>query len=45
VLCGLQAPCSNHELVDVEVKAGESVKADPTDWKTLPGSLPPFPLP
>ena len=44
VRCGLRASCSDHTLIDVIVRAGETVRAiDVTDWYGPTDSFPPRP--
>jgi hypothetical protein len=44
VRCGLQASCSDHTLVDVVVRAGETVRdIEVSDWYGPTGSFPPRP--
>ncbi len=44
VLCGLLATCTDHTLVDVEVKAGKDTPSiNPGDWYAPAGSFPAMP--
>lgn len=44
VPCGLSADCTDHSLVDVEVRAGETTTGiDPGDWYAPEGAFPPDP--
>jgi hypothetical protein len=44
VKCGLRASCSDHSLIDVAVRAGETVRdIDVTDWYGPTESFPPRP--
>ena len=46
VPCGLSVDCSDHTLVSVEVKSGQTTDgADPADWYAPEGSFPPNPAP
>jgi hypothetical protein len=41
ILCGQQAGCDDHSLVDISIAAGQSVQGiDPNDWCAPPGSFP-----
>lgn len=45
VRCGLAANCTDHNLVDITVEAGqEVVNVNPNDWYAPPGSFPADPL-
>lgn len=44
VPCGLQASCTDHSLIDVEVKSGQDTpNVNPGDWYALDGTFPPKP--
>jgi hypothetical protein len=44
VPCGLSVDCTNHTLIVVKVKAGESVEnINPQDWYAPAGAFPPMP--
>jgi len=44
VPCGLLATCTDHTLLDVEVKAGEDTpNINPGDWYAPPDAFPPMP--
>ncbi len=46
VLCGLQAGCTDHTLVDVVVTAGNlTTGVNPNDYYANPGAFPPNPMP
>ncbi len=46
VLCGLQAGCADHTLIDVVVTAGHvTTGVDPNDYYAAPGTFPPDPVP
>ncbi|MBN2550522.1 MAG: carboxypeptidase regulatory-like domain-containing protein [Anaerolineales bacterium] len=46
VLCGLNASCTDHTLILVQVVAGqEAANINPQDWYAPQGSFPPDPLP
>lgn len=41
VLCGLTAKCTNHALIEVEVKPGETTRnVHPADWSAPRGAFP-----
>jgi len=41
VLCGLEAACTDHSLLPVEVKSGEkTVDVNPADWNAPAGTFP-----
>jgi hypothetical protein len=44
VPCGLQASCTDHTLIDVEVKSGQDTPSiNPGDWYAPAGAFPPKP--
>lgn len=44
VPCGLSVDCTDHSLIDVEVRAGETTTGiDPGDWYAPEGAFPPDP--
>jgi hypothetical protein len=44
VLCGLNANCTDHTLINVTVSAGQTASnANPYDWYAPQGTFPPFP--
>ncbi|RJP55062.1 MAG: hypothetical protein C4583_01080 [Anaerolineaceae bacterium] len=44
VPCGLQASCTDHSLIDVEVKSGQDTpNINPGDWYAPAGTFPPMP--
>ena len=44
VKCGLNASCSDHTIIDVVVRSGETVRdIDVTDWYAPQGTFPPRP--
>lgn len=44
VLCGLSVDCTDHALIDVEVKSGQDTpNVNPGDWYAPEGSFPPMP--
>ena len=46
VPCGLDASCSDHSMIDIQVDAGATVSdIDPGDWYAPPDTFPPMPVP
>ena len=44
VPCGLQASCTDHSLIEVEVKSGQDApNVNPGDWYAPPGTFPAMP--
>jgi hypothetical protein len=45
VVCGLTVSCTDHTLIDVEVKEGTTVTdVNPGDWYAPAGTFPPDPM-
>ena len=44
VLCGLTADCTDHTLIPVTLKAGDTITVNPGDWYAPEGTFPPMPV-
>ena len=42
VACGLTADCTDHTLIPVTLKAGDTVSVNPGDWYAPAGTFPPM---